>query len=146
MLLVVAITAGTWHVTREPARPDAIVTRGHLPGSAAATPHAQGPSDASPPQRFRRIDRDARTTLLQQIQAARIGRMSGSRPTAAPSMSPALPQPLAGELTADELMADVFEVMPLMKECYLQGLDRRTIKNGQVRFGIRLIVSPRSEA
>jgi hypothetical protein len=98
--------------------------------------------DAAEDTRYRVIDADARMALIQRISAAREARKAGKAapgPTAAgPDNPPALP----GELTPDQIMEGILPVMPLLKECYEQGLERRTIKNGKVTFSIHLTGEP----
>jgi hypothetical protein len=85
-------------------------------------------------QRFRVIGRDARTALIDRIHAARA---PGRHLVAEPKLGgqPSVPV----EIGPDQMLEAIMSVMPMLKECYQNGLDRRTIKDGTVDFDIHLI-------
>jgi hypothetical protein len=98
--------------------------------------------DTAEDSRYRVIDADARMALMQRIAAARAAREAGKPAPAATAPGPDDPPALPGELTADQVMDGLLPVLPLFKECYEQGLERRTIKDGTVTFAIHLIGEP----
>jgi len=150
-VIVAAVAGGlAWYLRRPSATPGGSGS-GSGSGSSTAgagveagTTGAAGsadPDDGAEPSGYRVIDADARMALMRRITAARAAHAAG-KPAPAIAPDPDDPPPLPGELTADEILGGLMPVLPLLKECYQQGLDRRTVKNGEVTFKLALAGAP----
>ena len=128
---IVVAAGATWLVTRE---------RSHDAGAVAtiapATPTAApGPSPTIPtepsgaPLHVRRLrDPAERTALVEQIRLARMQRAVAPRPApgappaaASSGPAPALPEPVVDKAY---IRRAVRELLPLLRDCYDQGLER----------------------
>jgi len=133
VLVALVVAAGaTWLVTR--------ARDGHTSVAAPATPQArsaatQDPSPEPPRSNVRRLQSPAeRTALVEQIRAARKARAAA--PPHAPPAQPtaATPAPALPESTIDKayIRRSVRALLPLLQDCYEQGLQRDPTLGGTV--------------
>jgi hypothetical protein len=152
IVAAIALAAGViWFVTR---KSDKHGTTGAgsnaASGSVAGTSGSSGTSgtgsadddDGEVDSRYRVIDADARIALLNRIAAAREARKAGKPAPAAAAPSPEDPPAVDGVLDVDQILDGIMPVMPLFKECYQDGLDRRTITSGKVTFKMHIVGEP----
>jgi hypothetical protein len=152
LVVVVAIAAGVaWYLKRPASTPARVGTASGTGTTTTTTGVADGtagssgedPDDgAATDAKYRVIDADSRMALMERIQRARAARLAGKPATGAAVGGVDDPAPLPGELTPDEVLAGIMPVMPLFKDCYEQGLERRTVKNGEVKFTMHLAGEP----
>jgi RNA polymerase sigma factor (sigma-70 family) len=136
--LAVAIGATWWAIRARDRRPDAPAA---VPAAIAspASPNAApaDPPDPTSPHVRRLRDAAERTALVEQIRAARARRAeAGPRPAVTPpsaasssSPAPALPEPVADRAY---IRRAVHELLPLLTDCYQQGLARDPALAGTV--------------
>jgi len=125
VLVALVVAAGaTWFVTR--------ARDSHTSVAAPATPPARSagpaePSSAPPRPHVRRLQSPAeRTALVEQIRAARQARAAAS-PHATPAQpTAATPAPALPESTIDKayIRRSVRALLPMLQDCYEQGLQR----------------------
>ena len=128
---VVVAAGATWLVTRErDHHPSVAATIAPARTTAAAGPPLATPIEPSGPALHVRRLRDAgeRTTLVEQIRLARNQRAAAPRPapSAAPAAASSGPTPALPEPVVDKayIRRAVRELLPLLRDCYDQGLER----------------------
>jgi hypothetical protein len=155
--IVVAIVAAVvviWVVAHERGRSSTAAAgsnaaSGSVAGATGSTGSGSGAAgsdsaddDGETDSRYRVIDADARLALLNRIAAAREARQAGKPAPATAAPSAEDPPALDGILTTDQILDGIMPLMPLFKECYQGGLDRRTIAAGKVTFKMHLVGEP----
>jgi RNA polymerase sigma factor (sigma-70 family) len=126
--LVVAAGA-TWVIARRARDPSAATTVAPATTATRASPLAAPTEAPGPPPHVRRLrDADERAALVEQIRLARQQRVAADpratpAPAAVPSSgpAPALPEPVADKAY---IRRAVRELIPLLRDCYEQGLER----------------------
>lgn len=156
VLAAVAVIVGIgWYArrpagTKAPAAIGSAAATGAAGGGEAASGGGAAPGDdeaddggaGAAPATYRVLDADARLALGRRIRAAREARAAGKPAGAEAAADPGDPPALAGILSPDQVLDGIMPIMPLLKECYAAGLDRRTIKSGQVKFTLDLSGEP----
>lgn len=141
IVILVAVGFVIWWSRREaeqaatPATPDA--------GSATTAP-ATDSGSAIANEKFRKIDKPTRSSILERLKTARdtrTGSASASASSSATTPKPALP-PLPGKLEASEIRKAVRDIIPLLAECYDAALPRLTKKTGKVVFNMHMTGEP----
>jgi RNA polymerase sigma factor (sigma-70 family) len=122
--LAVAACA-TWFGTRARDGNTSVVA----PASAAAPSSSATPAPTAtpPPSHVRRLQSSAeRTALVEQIRAARQQRTAGASHAGTAPAATAAPAPALPASTVDKayIRRSVRELLPLLKDCYEQGLQR----------------------
>ena len=121
--LVVAASA-TCFVTRARDGHTSIAAPAKTPSRPAVTPE---PSPTPPPSHVRRLQSAAeRTALVAQIRAARQQRAAAMPHATTAQTTTATPAPALPESTVDKayIRRSVRELLPLLTDCYAQGLQR----------------------
>lgn len=136
-IAVVAIAGGAlWLGTRSSAKPEAHGASATTPApSAATTPATSGPAErakAAKPRVERLPDKQSRAALLAAIRDARSRRASTATAAAnGAAAAPSLPSEV-DDLDKDYIRGAVQEIIPLLVECYTEGLERDPKLGGDV--------------